>query len=142
LIVGDHDANRAGSYFDGRRAQVIVAPTWNVNRHLELGGDYQLTSLRFGARGQAEDIHLVRLRVNTALDIRASGNAFIQYNSTTRRMDFNVRFRYAIAEGTDVWLVYNEGLDTDRFRDEGLVPAPPRSLARTLLLKYTHTFGL
>jgi hypothetical protein len=133
---------RTGTYFDGRRTQVILTPTWNVNRHLELGGDYQLTALRFPVRQQSADIHLLRLRVRTALDAKASGNAFVQYNSTTERLDFNVRLRYAVTEGTDLWLVYNEGLDTDRDRDilqqERFVPF---SVSRALIVKYTHTFG-
>ena len=131
---------RSGTYFDGRRTQVVLAPTWNVNRHLELGGDYQLNVLRFSSRSQSENIHLLRLRVRTALDARASGNAFVQYNSTTDRIDFNVRLRYAVAEGTDFWLVYNEGLDTDRgpLEQERLNPL---SLSRALVLKYSHTFG-
>jgi hypothetical protein len=131
---------RAGTYFDGRRTQVVLAPTWNVNPHLELGGDYQFTALRFGVRAEAANIHLLRMRVRTALDARASGNAFVQYNSTTDRLDFNVRLRYAVAEGTDLWLVYNEGLDTDR---DVLVPDrfAPLSVSRALILKYTHTFA-
>ena len=82
---------RAGTFFDGTRMQVIVTPTWNVSPHLELGGDYQLTRLRFGERDQSGDIHLARLRIRAALDARASGNAFVQYNSTTDRLDLNVR---------------------------------------------------
>jgi hypothetical protein len=132
---------RTGTYFDGKRTQVILAPTWNVNRHLELGGDYQLSVLRFGERDQHENVQLLRLRIRTALDARASGNAFVQYNSTTDRVDFNVRLRYALAEGTDLWVVYNEGLDMERASD---VDRPERltpfSLSRALIVKYTHTF--
>jgi hypothetical protein len=73
--------------------------------------------------------------------VRASGNAFVQYNSTTSRLDFNVRLRYAVAEGTDLWLVYNEGLDTDRDVFIDGRPPSPLSLSRALILKYTHTFG-
>ena len=133
---------RTGTYFDGRRTQVLVTPTWNVNRHLELGGDYQLSRLRFPVRDEAANIHLLRLRVRTALDARASGNAFVQYNSTTDRVDFNVRLRYAVTEGTDLWLVYNEGLDTDRDRDilQG-DRFSPLSVSRALVVKYTHTFS-
>jgi hypothetical protein len=132
---------RAGTYFDGRRTQVIVTPTWNINRHVELGGDYQLSALRFPVRDQSVNIHLLRLRIRTALDARASGNAFIQYNSTTERLDFNVRLRYNVSEGTDLWLVYNEGLDAERERD-GLPPDRfgPLSVSRAIVLKYTHTF--
>lgn len=71
-------------------------------------------------------------------DLDAAG--WFQYNSTTNRLDFNVRLRYAFAEGTDLWLVYNEGLATDRTPgDVGVIP--PLSLSRALSLKYTHTFG-
>jgi hypothetical protein len=130
---------RAGTYFDGRRAQVLVTPTWNVSPHLELGADYQLSLLRFSDRDQAANIHVARVRARTALNARTSGNAFVQYNSTTDRLDFNVRLRYAFAEGTDLWLVYNEGLDTDRVDLIGI--RSPLSLSRTFIVKYTHTFG-
>jgi hypothetical protein len=129
---------RTGTYFDGRRTQAIITPTWNVSPHLELGTDYQITALHFANRGQSEDIQLARLRVIGALDTRKSGNAVIQYNSTTGHLDFNVRLRYAFAEGTDLWLVYDEGLGTDRLRDADGV-RPPMSLARTMIVKYSHT---
>jgi hypothetical protein len=130
---------RAGRYFDGTRAQAILTPTWNVSPHLELGGDYQLTALRFADRGQSENIQLARLRVRAALDVRMSGNAFVQYNSTSHTLDANVRLRYAFAEGTDLWLVYNEGLDTQQVRDP-LGERSPHSLSRSVIVKYTHTF--
>ncbi|HUQ79923.1 MAG TPA: DUF5916 domain-containing protein [Gemmatimonadaceae bacterium] len=131
---------RAGTYFDGTRAQVLLTPTWNVSPHLELGTDYQISHLEFDKRDQVENIQVARFRIRAALNPQASGNAFVQYNSTTDRLDFNVRLRYAFAEGTDLWLVYNEGLDTDPVRDLGAVRSPT-SLARTFLVKYSHTLG-
>jgi Domain of unknown function (DUF5916)/Carbohydrate family 9 binding domain-like len=121
---------RAGTYFDGKRTQLIVTPTWNASRHLELGADYQLTRLRFDARNQRDDIQLARFRVRAALNTRASANAFVQYNSTTQRIDFNVRLRYTVTEGTDLWLVYNEGLENET----------RSSLSRAMIVKYSHTF--
>jgi hypothetical protein len=135
----DVDA-RAGTYFDGKRMQVIATPTWNVSPYLELGGEYQLTRLDFPVRNQAATLQVGRLRVRTALDASASASAFVQYNSTTDRLDFNVRLRYAFAEGTDLWLVYNEGLDTDRVRDPAMAP-PPLSLSRAFIVKYSRTLG-
>ncbi len=131
---------RAGTYFDGTRAQAIFSPTWNLSRHLELGADYQLSLLRFPDRDQSTDIHLTRLRIRAALDARLSANALVQHSSTSDRLDVNFRLRYAFAEGTDLWLVYNEGLDTERSRDLIGMPSP-RSLARSFILKYTHTLG-
>ena len=132
---------RSGTYFDGTRTQVIVTPTWNASRWLELGAEYQLSILRFDARDERENVQVARLRVRTALDARRSGNAFVQYNSTTGHLDFNVRLRYAFAEGTDLWLVYNEGLATERAADPAGLDSP-LSLSRALILKYTYTFGL
>jgi hypothetical protein len=131
---------RAGTYFDGHRQHVILSPTWNVSRHLELGAGYQMTRLRFGVRDEKADIHLLRFRIRTALDVRASANAFIQYNSTTDRLDLNVRLRYNVREGTDLWIVYNEGLDTERAPSRFDLPADPLSLSRALIVKYSHTF--
>ncbi len=132
---------RAGTFFDGTRTQVTLTPTWNASRHLELGADYELSRIRFADRGQATDIHLARVRVRAALDARASGNAFVQYNSVSDRLDLNVRLRYNFAEGTDLWLVYNEGLSTDLIDAGPGVVVPPRSQARSLIFKYSHTFG-
>ena len=133
---------RKGTYFDGRRTQILVTPVWNVNRHFEVGADYQLSMLRFPVRDAETNIHLLRLRIRTALDAKASGNAFVQYNSTTDRLDFNVRLRYALSEGTDLWIVYNEGLDTARDRDVLLADRfTPLSMSRALVVKYTHTFS-
>ena len=132
---------RTGSYFDGTRTQLVLTPTWNLSRHFEVGGDYQFTRLRFEVRDQKENVQVARLRVRAALDARASGNAFVQFNSVSDRLDFNVRLRYAFAEGTDLWLVYNEGVDTDPLRDPLLGISSPTSLARSVILKYTHTLG-
>jgi hypothetical protein len=52
-----------------------------------------------------------------------------------------VRLRYAFAEGTDLWLVYNEGFDTRQVRDP-LGEQSPLSLSRSFIVKYSHTFGL
>ncbi len=135
-LRGNVDA-RAGTYFDGTRQQVIVAPTWNVAPQLELGLEWQHTRLRFGERHEKADIDVARLRVRGALDARASANAFVQYNSTTDRVGLNFRFRYNFAEGTDLWLVYDEALATERDDPTGL--RLPFSASRTLVLKYTRT---
>lgn len=131
---------RAGTYFDGRRTQAILSPTWNVSKHLELTGTYQFTALRFPVRDQKVDIHLASLRVGTALNVRLSGTTLVQYNSTTDRLDLNLRFRFNVREGTDLWFVYNEGVDSSD-RSDFIGRDLPRSLSRAFLVKYSRTFG-
>jgi hypothetical protein len=131
---------RAGTYFDGRRTQAILSPTWNLSKHLELSGVYQYTALRFPVRNQRVDIHLASARIGAALNARLSGTTLVQYNSTTERLDLNMSFRYNFREGTDLWFVYNEGVDTSA-RTDFISRDVPRSQSRAFLVKYSRTFG-
>lgn len=128
----------AGTFYDGWQATVEVAPTWYVSPHLELSGSYQYNRIRFPDRDQRFDAHLARLRIGTALNTRVSTNAFLQLNSAAHGLSANVRFRYNFREGDDLWIVYNEGLNTDRDR---LTPRLPLTDNRTILVKYTYTFS-
>ena len=73
------------------------------------------------------------------LSVRTSAVAFVQYNSTQDIVTANVRFRYNPREGNDLYLVWNEGLNTDR---RGFTQARPFTDQRTILLKYSHTLQL
>ncbi len=59
------------------------------------------------------------------------------YNSAADAAGINFRLRYNPKEGTDFYLVYNEGLNTDR---EGKFSGLPISANRSVLLKYSTTF--
>ncbi len=128
---------RGGSFFDGRRLGAELSPTWNLNRHLELAGTYSYTRLDFPDRDQSANVHLVGARSQIGFNTRVSLNAFLQYNTAADLIAANVRFRYNVREGNDLWIVYNENLNADRFRE---TPALPVSGGRNVLLKYTYTF--
>ncbi len=128
-----------GGFFDGWRLECGVKPTWNVSRHLEMISEYEVNVVRFPERSQGFNAHVVRLRTRAALNTHLSLNAFVQYNSANDRFSTNIRFRYNFREGNDLWLVYNENLNTDR---EDKVPRKLLTRGRTVLLKYTNTFGI
>jgi hypothetical protein len=128
-----------GTFFDGRRWQVEASPTWNLSRHLELGGTYQANLVRFPDRDQQFVAHVARSRIRVGLNKRLSTNAFLQYNSAADLATADVRFRYNFGEGNDPWIVYSEGFNLDRTRT---IPTLPRTDARSVLLKYTYTFKL
>jgi hypothetical protein len=129
----------AGTFYDGWQVTAEVSPIWYVSPHLELSGSYRFNRIRFPDRAQRFEAHLARLRIGTALNTKVSTNAFIQFNSATHTVSANVRFRYNFREGNDLWVVYNEGMNTDRHR---LTPPLPFTLTRTILVKYTYTFHL
>jgi hypothetical protein len=127
-----------GEFFDGRRVGVSSDVSWSVDEHLELRGGWEWNRIRFEDRGQDFDSNLVRLTARGAINTEFSVDAFVQYNSLSEALSTNTRFRYNFREGQDLWLVWNEGLNLER---EVLgVPMLPFEEARTLTLKYTHTF--
>ncbi len=89
-------------------------------------------------RNESINAHLIRLRITAALNTHFSMNLFTQYNSADDDASINARFRYHFKEGNDLWLVYNEGFNTDR--DVFMSPRLPLSQSRAFLVKYTYTF--
>ena len=128
----------AGSFYDGMRLSLALNPAWVLSRYLELEAGYEINRLDFADRDVSTTTQLARLRLNTALNPRVSLSTFGQYNSAVGQTTFNVRFRYHFREGTDLWIVYNEGLYNER--DNGLGPRRPLSSGRAVMVKYSHTF--
>ncbi|MEL6820774.1 MAG: hypothetical protein AAFP70_03355, partial [Calditrichota bacterium] len=130
----------SGSFYDGWRTSFSPGFAWNVSRHLELGANYKLSAIRFPDRDQKFNAHLPRIRIQTALNRHFSAFSFVQYNNQIDKVSVNTRLRYHFKEGRDLWIVYNEGLNSNRPRIQS--PRLPVTDSRTLLLKYTHTFAL
>lgn len=126
-----------GSFYDGTQWTASLAPSWNVSRHVELGAEYAWNRIRFPDRDQYVDADLARLRATVALDARLSVASFLQYNRVAGTVAGNARLRYRFGEGRDLWLVYNDVLNSDLDRVPGV--ELPRSARRALVLKYTHT---
>ena len=129
----------AGGYYDGWRVSLGAVPTWSGISDLEIGGMIQYNLVKFPARGQSFLAPLGQLRVQATLSIRFTASALVQYNGADDTVIANVRLRYNPREGTDVYLVYNEGLNTSR---TGKMPYPPLSSCRALYLKFNYTFNL
>jgi len=132
---------RVGSFYDGSQVELQIAPVWNVSRHLEVSGEYTGNFLRFADRGEHVHLHLARLRIGAAASARLSANALIQYNSLSDLIGVNLRIRYHLRQGTDFWVVYDEGLRSDRTVDDALI-RPPLSNTRAVRIKLTYTWAL
>lgn len=132
---------KVGRFYDGRRATLTLTPTWNLSRHFDLSGSYEFNRLTFPRRDAALSTHLARVRIGAALNARASAVALVQANSVTDRLGVNLRLRYNVREGTDLWLVYNEGIHTDRDGGPAGGPAWPRSTGRSVQVKWSHTLA-
>ncbi len=126
-----------GTFYDGWRLTAGLRPTWTLSRFLELSGEYQLNRVRFPDRDEQFSGDIFRLRARASLNTHLSANTFVQYNSASDAVGVNVRLRYNFSEGNDLYIVYNEALNTDRHRE---TPFLPLTDTRTILVKYTYTF--
>ncbi|MEN8145376.1 MAG: DUF5916 domain-containing protein [Gemmatimonadota bacterium] len=131
-------AVQVGEFYDGTQFGLSVAPELSVNEHLEVSAEYNLSRVKFADRQQEFNADIARLRAQVSVDTHLSVNAFIQYNQAADLVGSNVRLRYHFAEGKDLFVVYNNVLNTDLRRDPSL--ALPRSQSQTLLVKYTYTW--
>jgi hypothetical protein len=125
-----------GQYFDGHRVTMAVHPVWNVSSHLELGAVVELNQISFPDRNQSFRGDVLRLRFRAAANTHLSAFGLIQYDGISGQTVSNVRLRYHVSEGRDLYLVWNEagGLPTDPGEATDLSEYHRRSLA----VKYTH----
>lgn len=129
---------RAGEYYDGRLYSLLLSPEWRASAHLRLSADLQLDRLEFPSRGEQVWSRLARLRVLASANPRLSLSAVLQANGTADLATANLRVRYSVSEGHDLWVVYNHDQNIDRDRADTPIPGTARS---GLLVKYTRSFG-
>lgn len=127
-----------GRFFDGHRGSLRLQPTWKTSRYFRLAGVYELDRVTFPDEDQGLTSHVARLPLEVTPDLRYSFQPFIQFNSLGEAILANIRFRYNPREGTDLYVVFNERINTDRSHTQ---PRLPITTSRALLIKYTYTFG-
>ncbi len=126
-----------GAYYDGWRLTAQVQPTWRPNPYFMAGGRIKYDHVTFPQRNQEYVNWIYKLDLQVAFSVTTSVAGLIQYNSAIDAVIVNLRLRYNPREGTDLYLVYNDNLNSDRQRED---PALPLSSTRAVLLKYSITF--
>jgi hypothetical protein len=126
-----------GGYFDGYRFSPSLEPQWNLGASVELGGLYRFDHIQFPDRNQSLNNHIAGLRALYMFSTKLSLSAFIQYNTAINKVLSNIRFRYNPKEGTDLYIVFNEGRNTWLERE---LPHLPAFDQRNITLKFTYTF--
>jgi len=128
-----------GQFYDGWVNSIGISPKTTIKNRMELSGTYQYNTANFEDRGMQFSAHIFRLSNTIVFNTKLSFSAFVQYNTAIDAVLANGRLRYNPKEGIDLYLVYNEGYNTDRYMYD---PTLPISNQRTFMVKYTHTFIL
>ncbi|MDA0337159.1 MAG: hypothetical protein O2782_18510, partial [bacterium] len=125
-----------GQFYDGRRLSFEAETTRSLSRRWELAASYGVDDVNFDERDDGFRAHVGGLKVLATFSASSSLSSFVQYNSVVDQVITNVRLRYNPHEGTDLFIVYNETLHTDRHAHE---PILPRRSGRALMLKVYTT---
>ena len=128
-----------GQYYDGERISFRMQPVWNISKHFEIGGTYNLDYVSVRSRNVSMINHIAGIKALYMLNTKLSVNAFIQYNTAVNGIITNIRFRYNPKEGNDLYIVFNEDRNSDLDRE---LPELPVYNSRAIMLKYTYTFNL
>lgn len=131
--------SRLGELYSGNGYSIALSPTWNISRYLRLNGTYERIRVDFPGPDRLFNSHIGRLRAEITPSVKYSIQSFIQYASLFNNLAMNIRLRYNPQEGQDLYVVYNEAVNTDRF---DFSPIRPLSQARTLMIKYSHALNL
>lgn len=127
-----------GGFYDGTRRTLRVAPDWTISRHLSVGGFFEVNAIRFPHSGEGVDFYLGRAKVRYALSSALTVDLFSQYSSRSGDMGTNLRLRYTVTEGTDLWVVLGDALNTESTVNGVAVP---RDRGRALTVKYAQTLS-
>ncbi|MGD8780435.1 MAG: DUF5916 domain-containing protein [Ignavibacteria bacterium] len=126
-----------GRFYDGWRYELNINNVWNISKHLNIEAYYEVNFIRLSDWNQGFNSHITRLRLDLMMNKNFSIRSFAQYNSIADLVVLNVRLRYNFSEGNDLWLVYNENLNTDRYKYN---PVLPGFNSQVFMVKYTYTF--
>jgi hypothetical protein len=127
-----------GQFYDGSRLSMGITPNWVLADDISLSGFYQYNRVVFPGRSTTFIAHIARLKFEATLSTAFTASAFVQYNSDASAAIANIRLRYNPREGTDLYLVINTILYTDRDRE--VPPLPPYG-SRAMMIKYSTTFN-
>ncbi|MEN8157313.1 MAG: DUF5916 domain-containing protein [Bacteroidota bacterium] len=128
-----------GSYYGGWRNSFSLYQILSLRNTWRFSLRYYLYRIDFKATEQLYLSHLTRFKLTYMYSTRLSASSYIQYNSLTDSFYINARIRYNPREGNDLYLVYNDAMNTSR---QDYDPILPGSDLRVIMIKYTHTFRI
>lgn len=131
-----------GSFYGGRNTEMGVRGTIEVSPRFKLEPGVTVNRLDipngYPTAGFAKEEPFTTTVASTRTSYMFSPamalSALVQYNSTASSLGSSVRFRWEYAPGSDLFVVYSDGRDTnigDRF---------PGLVNRTLVVKATRLF--
>ena len=126
-----------GGHYGGRRVSGNLKATWHPVAALTITGDYIHERLHITGYSPVS-LQVARLRAALAANGRLSAATTIQHSTAAHLTSLNLRLRYNFREGTDLWLVYDQVLNSDRDRQ---LPELATTQRESVLVKFTYALS-
>ncbi|MBI1955953.1 MAG: carbohydrate binding family 9 domain-containing protein [Acidobacteria bacterium] len=119
---------RRGDFYSGDKRTIVLGGKLQVNYRFATNVNYERNDVQLREGSFSTD--LVNWDINYTFSPKMFLNALIQYNSDTKEISSNIRFRLIHHPLSDLFVVYNEQRDVRHDRSD-----------REISLKYTHLFN-
>jgi len=132
-----------GDFYDGTRWSVNPGLTFNLNKHFFFSVEYEYNHIdfpdAFSDNGNGLFVsNLLRFNASYYFSSQVSVKLLTQYDDLNNQLTSNLRFRYNPREGTDLYIVFNQGLNSNRYRME---PTLPVLNNQAVTVKFVKTFA-
>jgi hypothetical protein len=118
-----------GDFFSGRRREIDVTLEWRPSRHFFARLEYEQNQVRVPEGDFTTRI--ARVRVNLYFTPDVSWETFAQWDDGSQRIGINSRLRWIVRDGRELFLIWNQGVDTSRGDFRGTAGAVTAKLGWT-----------
>jgi len=133
-----------GGFYSGKRIFISPEATLYTSKHLYFSLTYEYNNIQFDKYltdtiSTVFTSNLIRWNITYNFTTKVSLKFYVQYDDLTDQLSSNLRFRYNPSEGTDLFIVFNQGTNTNLTR---LDPHLPVIDNQAVTLKFIKTFAL
>ncbi|HET8962355.1 MAG TPA: DUF5916 domain-containing protein [Chitinophagales bacterium] len=142
---GDYSGNlfiKFGDFYGGNRYSIYPSVDYILSKNLKVGIDYEYNHILFPTEfavgnNSLFESNLIRLNISCYLSSKISIKLFTQYDDISDKVSSNLRFRYNPVEGTDLYIVFNQDVNTELL---AVAPELPLVNNQGITVKFVKTF--
>lgn len=133
-----------GGFYSGQRAFVSPYLSYALNKHFSFSLTYEFNNIHFDQYltdtvNTVFTSNLIRWNVTYNFTTKLSVKFYTQFDDLSNLISSNLRFRYNPREGTDLFIVFNQGANTNLTR---LDPNLPIVDNQAITVKFIKTFEI
>jgi hypothetical protein len=127
-----------GAFYHGTRKEVRFGGAFTPSPRLSLQPGMAWNAVDLPVEGGAFTTQVVDLTIKSALNRKLFGDALVQYDDVSRRIQANIRINWIHTPGSNLFVVLDTGVNTGELPEPGVT----RWERRTGVVKLTYLWAL